>query len=117
MIFISILLLIIAAFLQAESEFVRYRPWMSLFPRAPWWVENNWDYSGKGKVVDWLMRYPLSFVKDGFHLTKSLSLVALFTAITLGMAITDIIWLNVVILYAIHGVAFNFWYHKWYQNV
>jgi len=116
-ILLLIFILTLAALLQAESELIKYRSWDSFFPRAPWYIENIWDYTSKGKIIDWLMRYPFSFFKDGFHATKSLSIILLMIAISLNIPVFTNIFVNVIFLYAIYGAAFNFRYHKWYRLI
>ncbi len=115
----EILLLIFAAILQAESEFIKYRPWNCLFPKAPWYVENIWDYTSKGKFIDWLMRYPLSFAKDGFHLVKSLEVLTIIALLLIGPTIklSGNFIVDAIIYYVIYGIAFNIWYHKWYELI
>lgn len=116
-ILLLLLILTLAAVLQAESELIKYRTWECFFPLAPWYIENIWDYTSKGKVVDWLMRYPLSFLKDGFHATKSLSIILLMVAVSLSIPMFTNVFANVIFLYVIYGTAFNFRYHKWYQLI
>ena len=116
-IFSIIVGLIFIAFLQAESEFIKYRPSQCLFPMAPWYIENIWDYTSKGKVIDWLMRYPLSFAKDGFHFIKSTQVViTILLLLTINQAmIFNFLILDLIVYYIIYGIAFNVWYHKWYK--
>lgn len=108
---ISSILILIAGFLSGESENIlmyQYnKNWRKpLFPNWSWYINNNWQYNGV--IIQWLMRYPLSFMKDGFHFTKSLGIVIFIIGISLlGMPI----YINVLLAYIILGIGFNLGYH------
>lgn len=108
---IGLVLILISGFLSGESENIlmyQFNPrWRKpLFPNWEWYVSNNWKYDNA--IVQWLMRYPLSFLKDGYHFTKSLGIVLFIIGISLlGLPI----WINVLVGYIILGIGFNIGYH------
>jgi len=64
------ILILLSGFLAGESENIlmyQFNPkWRKpLFPNWEWYVSNNWKYDNA--IVQWFMRYPFSFMKDGFH--------------------------------------------------
>lgn len=96
--------------LNEQLEFgVRNGTW---FPYWKWWNSNNWRY--ENRTVDWLMRYPFSFLKDGYHFTGTAGILLVFggTAIYSGAAF----WDAAVIAaagYVVFGTGFNVSYHDW----
>lgn len=77
-----------------------------MFPNWKWYASNQWKY--ENKLVQWLMRYPLSFMKDGFHFTKSLSFVLLIC----GLSYLSLpLWALILVAYTLYGVGFNGGYH------
>ncbi len=81
------------------------------FPNWKWWNSNNWKY--ENPLVQWLMRYPLSFLKDGYHFTGSTYRVLLIvaTAALFRASIEQIIY-AALFGYIFFGIAFNFSYHN-----
>jgi hypothetical protein len=108
---LPISLILISGFLNGESENILMYQFNSnwrkpLFPNWEWYVSNHWKYDNA--IIRWLMRYPLSFLKDGFHFTKSFGIVLFIAGISLlGLPIVY----NVLIAYIILGIGFNIGYH------
>jgi hypothetical protein len=127
---VSLIFIFMAGALQAEAELIRFTPSLSLFPKAPWWKDNNWKY--KSKFLETVLRYAGSIGKDGFHFTKSLSIV--FHAVVLGLSIATsldlqqtiglqeyavgLFFIVVFIYYVAYGIGFNarFHWNKWYEK-
>ena len=98
---IEIILIFLAGVFLGESESIikNRQTWLGF----NWWIANNWQY--KNKVVEWLMRYPFSFAKDGEHLCKSISIVLLGYVATMGYD-------NLLYYYILFGIGFNLSFHK-----
>lgn len=104
-----ILLLIIAGIFNGEMDTIHHKPEKAWF--KGWWIENNWHYSNP--IIQWLMRYPLSFAKDGWHLCKSISIGAFCLALATGFQIVaNSILVSALIYYVIIGMSFNISYHN-----
>lgn len=128
---INLIFILLSGALQAEAELIRFNPHLSLFNKAPWWKDNNWKYDSK--FLEIFMRYLGSLGKDGFHFTKSLSII--FHAIVLGLSIITCFdletyielsgnqyhyfFLVVTVYYIIYGIGFNLRFHwaKWYTKI
>jgi len=114
----SIVLVILSGVLFGERNTIQtipHKSWFGTdkmktkFPKlSKWWISNNWYYDNK--YIQWLMRYPLSFCKDGIHLMEASSLTLLFTTISININFINV-YLQIVILYVIFGTAFNISYH------
>lgn len=71
-----------------------------------WYVANNWKYDNK--YIQFLMRYPFSFLKDGFHFTKTLGIVLLIAGLYfLNFGLIE----NILLAYIVYGIGFNIGYH------
>lgn len=118
MILITLLLVILSGILFGERNTIQTKPNISWFgtekiklkyPKiSKWWISNNWYY--ENKYIQWLMRYPLSFCKDGIHLMEASSLTLLFTAVSINVDFINV-YLQIVILYVVFGTGFNASYH------
>jgi len=95
------ILLIVAALLDSERDTIQYKPQMAL-KLGPWWVERNYLLKRSSGVWRWMLKYPLSFMIDGWHFCKSVSLILL-----LGLS-GD--WSAVVGGYVVYGLIFNLGY-------
>lgn len=85
-------------------------PLRDKFPQLyKWYVSNNWKY--ENKYIQLLMRFVLSFFKDGFHITFSTAITLFILPFAINvMPDTAIIW-KVIALYAVQGIGFNISYH------
>lgn len=98
-------LLAMAAVLDSQKDKIVYNP-RSAWSQSKWWLTQNYlvrELAGK-PVWLWLVRYPFSFIINGWHLCKSLSLLCLmlvaFPVEIAGFA------------YILYGLVFNLFYHK-----
>lgn len=108
-----LILWLIAGVLFAEQETLYKKYARAWFPKAPWWISNNWKY--ENPIVQWLMRYPLARFKDGEHFVKGLGLDALAASVIIAAALPFwyegmLAWLVLQIAY---GVGFNASFHDW----
>lgn len=109
---IGLISILLAGFLNGESENILMYQHNKKWKPEPmfkwkWYRGNYWKYDNV--FVQWLMRYPLSFLKDGFHFLKSLSLVLL----TVGVVLLQLdLFYSVLFAYVLFGIGFNFGYHK-----
>lgn len=121
---LGILSILLAGTFAAEMQTIWHWRENNNWPRKPWfyrlkdnprfkkiflwWTSNNWYY--EDIVIQWLMKVPLSFLKDGLHLTFSASVV--FTIIgSLLLHNLINIYLLVLLIYTVFGLAFNNSYH------
>jgi len=81
------------------------------FPKWRWWNSSNWRY--KNPFMQWLMRYPFSFLKDGYHLTVSLGRVFAIAggSVFVGASVEKVL-ISVFVGYVVLGIAFNISYHN-----
>jgi hypothetical protein len=93
---LTIILLLIAILANAEMD--RIKIGKGLF-KGKFWNENLW------KNRNWFIKYPLSFLLDGWHLCKSIMVMSYCLIITGNI-------LYAIILYAVQGVIFNLIYHR-----
>jgi hypothetical protein len=100
----ELVILALVGTLLSETETIYRKHRKTWFPNWEWWNARSKVYDNK--IVHWLMLYPLSFLRDGFHFTKSLAIVLLLIAIFQ----TDIV--NIVIGYTTMGIFFNLFYDK-----
>lgn len=97
------ILLGLAAVLDAQRDKIVYKPQSAWFS-GKWWVTQNYlvrELAGK-PVWLWLVKYPFSFLINGWHLCKSLSLVCL-----LMIAFP---WEVAILAYVLYGIIFNLFY-------
>ncbi|OIO19433.1 MAG: hypothetical protein AUJ54_06595 [Ignavibacteria bacterium CG1_02_37_35] len=115
---ICILLLTIAGLFKGEHESIvhnKYGGKHKLWLNSDWWSGNNWYY--KNGFVQWLMRYPLSMLKDGYHFTAFVVEILLIAVplvyIINGDKLSDSpsISLIVIIIYVMFGFWANISYH------
>jgi len=95
------LLLIVAALLDSERDTIQYNVGKA-WKLGPWWVERNYLLKRSSGVWKWLLKYPLSFMIDGWHFCKSVSLILL-----LGLSGSLLV---VLVGYIVYGIVFNLGY-------
>lgn len=125
--------LLLSAVFNSEQDTINYNPYLSWFTFS-WWVKrgstpdkwvNNMNKIYQTKLwnivkvptIWWLLKYPFSFLLDGWHFCKSLSILFILVPIPLGVMflggygfnIFFLIWLGT---YFIYGLLFNFFYHN-----
>lgn len=82
----------------------------SWFPNWNWWNNNNWHYNNI--IIQWLMRYPLSFMKDGYHFTGTVGSIFLYAGVAIAAGASPIEIVYIIIgAYIAQGIGFNFSYH------
>lgn len=102
------ILIALAAVLDSEKDTIVYKPQSAWFS-SEWWLEQNYlvrRLAGKS-VWLWLVRYPFSFLINGWHFCKSLSLLCLMLAM---FPIGE--YYLAVLGYILYGLVFNLFYHK-----
>lgn len=101
----------IAGLLTGEQETIlmKYaKTWIS----GDWWNKNLWKY--ENPIWQWIMKVPLSFMKDGFHFCKSAALILKASSIPVALGL--IYWQGIILvigLYIVNGTAFNISFHDW----
>jgi hypothetical protein len=82
----------------ANAEMDRIKNKKGLF-KSEWWNNNLWENR------NWFVKYPFSFLLDGWHFCKSIMLMS-FCLLIAGNI------LFAVILYTVFGIVFNLIYHR-----
>lgn len=95
------ILLVIAALLDSERDTIQYNVGKA-WKLGPWWTERNYLLKRSSGVWKWLLKYPLSFMIDGWHFCKSMSLILL-------LGITGSL-LVICVGYSVYGIVFNLGY-------
>ena len=117
---IAFWLFVFSALFTAEQE--RILGGKPLF-RNKWWARNNWYWSNK--YMQWIMRYPLSFLKDGWHFCKTSAIVThtfgvIFATVgTLNLVYgysivieVEFIYTLTLTIYIVSGIFFSYLYHR-----
>lgn len=105
-----------AAVFNSEMDTIRYRPKMAWF-KTKWWLELNTTATG------WVRKDLLSFMLDGWHFCKSVTIFMLCSAVTVpfaalvhinhGMTLSIIIIITMPLtLYVIFGIVFNQYFYN-----
>jgi hypothetical protein len=103
--FITLTLIALFGILNGQMDVIATTPNRAWFDG--WWIANNWSYDNE--VIQWIMRYPLSFAKDGWHLLKSLCMV--IGAVALYFAPDKRKWYLIIVYIFVYGAFFNISYH------
>jgi len=100
------ILIALAAVLDSEKDTIVYKP-RSAWSQSEWWLEQNYLVRRlvKKPVWQWLVRYPFSFLINGWHLCKSLSLLCLMLAM---FPIGE--FYLAILAYVVYGAVFNLLY-------
>jgi hypothetical protein len=101
----TLILIAIIGILNGEMDTIKTVPHKAWF--KGWWIENNWKY--ENELVQWIMRFPLSFAKDGWHLLKSICMVLGAVAV---WASPQVEWYYILIYIGVFGIFFNLSYHR-----
>jgi len=110
---IGLLIVLLSGFLFCEAEIIHLYKTKKAFKiplfKNPyiWYNSNNWLYSSD--FVQFLMRYPFAFLKDGFHSVKSLAIVLFI----IGLYFVQIeSWeVHLLINYVVFSIGFNIRMH------
>ncbi len=110
-----ILCYILSGILDGERDTIVYKVGSSWF-KGGYWTEGNYMLKRfKNPVILWLLKKPFSFMIDGWHLLKSVSILLLiFPAWYIAWLLSPEAfnpYLITLITYFIIGTAFNYSYH------
>lgn len=117
LIIVSVLSIILSAVFDSERDTIEYKPFKAWFPWE-WWLTSNYLIRMilKSDLPDWmvkilyyLFKYPLSFMINGWHFCKSLSLVFLFLPMAIFNPYFDW-WYMLIAIYIAYGTIFNLSY-------
>ena len=107
----------ISAVLDSERDTIQYKPRMA-WSQGKWWLGSNYlirellmRSNGQWwvKPVYYLLKYPFSFIINGWHLCKSTSIVCLMLPLAVLNPFFDWFWV-ITASYILYGIAFNFSY-------
>lgn len=101
-----------------QSPWFQWNWFKTRYPKfSRWWVSNNWQYNNK--TIQWLMRYPFSFLKDGTHWLESsivfliAVIIATYIPLVPSYAMLEHYRIELVVgIYVVIGSSFNYSYHK-----
>jgi hypothetical protein len=96
---LTIILLLIAILANAEMDRIKIGKGLI---KGKYWNENLWQDR------NWFIKYPLSFLLDGWHLCKSIMVFSfsLIIALLIDNALYSLI------IYTVYGMFFNLIYHR-----
>ncbi len=107
----------ISAVLDSERDTIQYKPFKA-WSQGKWWLGQNYlvrellmrsQSQWWVKPVYYLVKYPFSFLNNGWHLCKSTSLVFLTLPLAIINPYFDWFWF-VVAFYVYYGIIFNISY-------
>jgi len=127
--------LMLAAFASSEMDTIHTRPQKAMI-KSPWWLKNNWKrelfeqtlnemgnsplantlrWFLKNKFRWWLLKYPFSFLIDGWHFCKAVMVFSVTLVVSVGMVLIadmSLIWVApfAIALYGFFGAVFNVGY-------
>jgi len=114
---ITVASVILAALFDSETDTIQFKP-AQAWSNARFWVVRNYNFNRfESKILKWLFRYPLSFANDGWHFTKSTSIVLLlFPAVNFAILYynggVEYLFFGLIGSYIIYGSIFNIFYHN-----
>ena len=107
----------LSAILDSERDTIQYKPFKA-WSGSKWWLEQNYlvrrllmqsQSQWWVKPLYYLVKYPFSFINNGWHFCKSSSLVLLILPFAIINPYLD--WyLFVVAFYIYYGIVFNLSY-------
>lgn len=106
---ISLLFCALSALLDSQRDKIQFDKQRSWFPSFEWWTVRN--YMEKRFNGSWLFDTVGSFLNDGWHFCKTLSLLSLFFGVVLYTPMFGL-WWDVLIFWAVYSIAFETGYTK-----
>ena len=103
---ISLLFCVLSAILDSQRDKIQFDPSRSFFPSWQWWTVRN--YMEKRFNGSWFFDTVGSFLNDGWHFCKTLSLVSLFFGIVVYSPMLG--WWDVVVFWAGYSIIFEIFY-------
>mgnify|MGYP003600928045 FL=1 len=107
----------LSAILDSERDTIQYKPFKA-WSSSKWWLEQNYlvrrllmqsQSQWWVKPLYYLVKYPFSFLNNGWHFCKSSSLVLLILPFAIINPYLD--WyLFVIAFYIYYGIVFNISY-------
>jgi hypothetical protein len=109
----------LAAIFDSERDTIQYKPFKA-WSSSKWWLGENYlirkllaksagQYRWFIKPLYYLVKYPFSFLNNGWHLCKSTSLVFLILPLAIINPYLDWFWF-VIAFYIYYGIVFNLSY-------
>lgn len=104
---ITVLLFIVSAVAKSECDTIRFTPYKA------WSKSDFWLGKRNTKNRNWIFKYPLSFLWDGWHLMDSTRNVCFITICLLPLNLTWYWFTPAVVLgYATYGIIFEIFYQN-----
>ena len=103
---ITLLFVALSALLDSQRDKIQFDPKRSLFPNWDWWTTRNYMEKklGGSLVFDTV----LSFLNDGWHFCKTLSLLSLFWGIVVYSPLFG--WWDALIFWTVYSIIFEISY-------
>lgn len=99
--------IVIYAITKSETDTIRFKP------EKAWYQTEFWLSEKDTKNRSWWLKYPLSFLWDGWHLLESIKIVCMLSIAAIGLGLVYYYAILFVIsFYLIHGLIFE----AFYQN-
>jgi len=105
---ITLLFIALSALFDSQRDKIQFDPARSFFPEWQWWTVRN--YMEKKLGGSWVFDTVLSFLNDGWHFCKTLSLLSLFFGVVLYTPMFG--WWDITIFWAVYSIAFEIGYTK-----
>ena len=103
---ISLIFIALSALFDSQRDKIQFDPKRSFFPSWQWWITRN--YMEKKLGGSWVFDTVLSFLNDGWHFCKTLSLLSLFGGILVYSPLFG--WGDVVVFWAGYSIVFEISY-------
>ena len=104
----------LAAILDSERDTIQYKPFKA-WSQGKWWLTSNYlvrellmrsNDQWWVKPAYYLLKYPFSFIINGWHLCKSTTIVCLMLPLAILNPYFDWFWF-VIASYVFYGFVFN----------
>ena len=108
-IILSVVLILLAAVFDSQRDKIQFDPLRSWLFRFDWWTERN--HMEKKLGGSWLFDTVLSFLNDGWHFCKTMSLLSWAGVVVIWMPdFTGFGLWNVLIILLIYSLTFEISY-------
>ncbi len=110
MIYLILLVYVLSELFDSQMDTIKFEPQNA-------WFQNKWYLKAdmkitKSKIINWVMKVPLSFLCNGWHFLKGLRIITIdiITAILIQQDIHINFILIVLGLYVVHGIVWQTFY-------
>ena len=92
---------------KSETDTIRFNPHKAWYQTDYWLSNKNTDNRG------WWLKYPLSFMWDGWHLLESIKIICLYFIVGIALQLSaEYVALVVLMGYIVNGIIFEYFYQN-----